>query len=40
MNACCGHGEAKGAYVQFDDWSTTIRGAAALYFFDHIREGE
>ncbi len=31
MNACCGHGETKVAYVQF--WSTkTIRGQEALKY--------
>ena len=35
-NACCGHGEAKNAYVQFDDW-VCIRGAAALYFFKEMK---
>jgi hypothetical protein len=35
MNACCGHGGAKSAYVQFPD-GVRISGVAALYFFEHI----
>jgi hypothetical protein len=35
-NACCGHGKAGSAYVQFDDW-VCIRGAAALYFFEEMK---
>lgn len=34
-NACCGHGEGD-AWVQFDDL-VTIRGAAALYFFEEMQ---
>ena len=34
-NACCGHGEEVGAYVQFDD-GRRVSGAAALAVFrDH-----
>lgn len=32
MNACCGHGNESGAYVQFWD-GTDIRGAKALEWF-------
>lgn len=35
MNACCGHGEVKGAYVHFDDGSC-IRGYAALAFIEEL----
>lgn len=32
-NACCGHGSADDAYVQFDDGSV-LRGDRALHYFD------
>ncbi len=30
-NACCGHGDASAAYIEFDDLSI-IRGSAAFYY--------
>ncbi len=35
-NACCGHGEAGSAYVQFDD-GVHIQSASALYFFEEMQ---
>ena len=35
MNACCGHGDDKSAYVQFPD-STCIRGEKALDYMRRI----
>lgn len=32
INACCGHGEAAGAYVQFEDGTELREGAAVAYF--------
>lgn len=36
INACCGHGDADAAYVQFED-GMTVRGHAALEFFNDLR---
>ncbi len=33
MNACCGHGETRCAYVQFPDNSPRLAGQAAIDFF-------
>ncbi|MCO7246415.1 hypothetical protein [Halomonas sp. Mc5H-6] len=39
MNACCGHGEANAAYVQFGD-RTTVRGQEALSVIDELRASD
>lgn len=35
MNACCGHGDDRSAYIQFNN-GTTIRGDAV---FEHLKGG-
>ncbi|WP_018934611.1 hypothetical protein [Gracilibacillus lacisalsi] len=37
MNACCGHGQRKEAYVQFEDGSV-LRGSRAVGVFKMLKE--
>jgi len=37
-NACCGHGEAKEAYIQFIDGSDVIRGKEAINTVNSLRQ--
>ena len=39
MNACCGHGDIKEAYVQFPD-ASCIRGEEAIKFFKDSKGDE
>lgn len=34
MNACCGHGESRLAYIQYED-TTTVDGAKATTIINH-----
>lgn len=36
INACCGHGDTKTTYVQFEDKST-IRGEKAVQYFNGLK---
>ena len=38
-NACCGHGDASEAYIEFDDMSI-IRGAVALFIANNLTRSE
>jgi hypothetical protein len=39
MNACCGHGDVKGAYVQFID-SSVVEGEDAITIMDILKRND
>lgn len=38
MNACCGHGIVRDAYIQFPDSRETIRGNEAIEFIKQLKD--